>query len=48
MSKFSSTEAGNIVAFAEILRGVHVRLLMEGYAIENGRITPPKLKSSSK
>lgn len=39
---FSKKEIDAFIDFAKILKRIHVRLIMEGYTIENGKITPPK------
>ena len=40
---FTEEEMKNLVGFYNVLRKVHIRLIKEGYKIENGKIIPPKL-----
>lgn len=35
---FSDEQIDSFIAFALVLKRIHVRLLMEGFTIENGRI----------
>ncbi len=39
---FSSKEKHAIIELAKIFKRIHVRLIAEGYIIENGNIIPPK------
>jgi hypothetical protein len=41
MHSFSEKEIRSFVELGNILRKIHVRLLMEGYKIEDGTITKP-------
>ena len=38
---FSEEGMENIVGFCEVLCRIHSRLVMEGYVIKDGKITPP-------
>lgn len=39
---FTEKEIENFTGFFNALKQVHVRLIKEGYKIENGKIFPPK------
>ena len=44
LSKFSDEAIDNFATLFDILRQIHIRLLREGYQIEEDRIIPPDLK----
>lgn len=45
---FSEEGITNVVAFLETLRGVHARLLAEGFVIDNGRVVEKDAKRCMK
>ncbi len=42
LERFTREGIKNIVTFSETLRGIHARLMMNGFKFENGRLTPPE------
>lgn len=40
--RFNPEQVKELITFAKMLKQVHVRLVMEGYVIEDGRIYKPK------
>ena len=39
---FTDKEIENFAGFYNPLKQIHIRLIKEGYKIENGKIIPPK------
>ena len=42
---FTEEEMKNFAGLYDVLEKVHIRLMKEGYKIENGKIIPPKLSN---
>lgn len=42
---FTEKEIENFAEFYNALRQIHIRLIKEGYKIEDGKITPPNKES---
>ena len=38
---FTETEVKNFVAFSDIIKKIHIRLINEGFAIKDGQIIDP-------
>ena len=45
---FTDKEIENFVGLFEILKRIHIRLVNEGYTIENDNIIPPKDKDAGR
>jgi hypothetical protein len=41
---FSDQAIKNIAAFSEVLKKIHIRLISEGYVIEDGKVYKPEEK----
>lgn len=44
---FTKEQKQALVRFARILKQIHIRLVIEGYTIKDGKITPPKNEDDS-
>ena len=44
---FTQEQKHALINFARILKQIHIRLVIEGYTIKDGKITPPKKEDDS-
>lgn len=44
--KFTEQGIKNIASFSDALKKIHIRLISEGYKIENGKVIEPAIKKS--